>query len=62
MTHSSDKRTKDFAKVLSHDWAGKDLSTSITSKFFKLDRLATDGFIHQDGSLRFEFEVIKQKP
>ena len=32
----------------------------MTEDFYKSDELERDGFIHQDGSLRFEFEIIKK--
>jgi len=52
MLHSSD-REKDFKYKLTIDWTGKDNYCLVESKFYAINDLAKDGFIHEDGSLRF---------
>ena len=59
MIHSSYKE-EDFSKEDKFDWIGEDDYYWIMPDFYKSDELERDGFIHQDGSLRFEFEIIRQ--
>ena len=59
MIHSSDKE-KDFIQKSKADWTGKDCNTFVTAKCYKSDDLQRNGFIHQDGSLRFEFEITRK--
>lgn len=56
MLHSSD-RQKDFREQETSDWMREDELTLINEKFYAIADLAKDGFIHTDGSLRFEFAI-----
>ena len=59
MIHYSLKE-KEFIQIRKFDWTGKDDFNWVLAEFYKSDELERDGFIHPDGSLRFEFEIIKK--
>ena len=52
MVHSEDTQ-KDFEDRSTTDWTDKGDICFITAEFYKIEDLAKDGFIHEDGSLRF---------
>lgn len=54
LIHSTDE-SKNFTEELVNDWTGKNDQGFASVKFFKIDDLAKDGFIHPDGSLKFRF-------
>jgi len=56
MLHSSE-RLKDFREHETSDWMREDEFTLINEKFYAIADLAKDGFIHADGSLKFEFAI-----
>ena len=59
MLHSSD-RQKDFKHEYTNDWTGKvDYFCWVTPQFYSLAEVEKNGFIHADGSLRFEFKIEK---
>ena len=59
MVHSSD-RQKNFKKQNTYDWTGKNNMCIVHQKFYAIAGLARDEFIHADGSLHFEFKIMKQ--
>lgn len=60
MVHSSDRK-KDFKFEYPFDWTGKGNMTLIEEKqFYEIKDLEKDGFVHADGSLRFEFKIKKK--
>ena len=52
MVHSEDSQ-KDFEDRSTTDWTDKGDICFITAEFYRIDDLSKDGFIHEDGSLRF---------
>jgi hypothetical protein len=58
MLHSSD-RQKDFKYETTDDWTGQKNLNIVKDKYYPINDLAKDGFIHADGSLRFEFKIKK---
>ena len=58
MLHSSD-REKDFKDKNTWDWTGRDNLCFVKADFYLIADLSKDGFIHADGSLRFEFYIKK---
>ena len=58
MLHSTN-RQKDFKEEGIFDWTAKNKTSLNLPKFYAIDDLEKDGFIHPDGSLRFEFGIKK---
>ena len=58
MLHPSG-HSKDFSTEYTSDWKDKDDSGFTSPDFYKIDDLDKDGFIHPDGSLRFESTIKK---
>ena len=52
-------RINDFEYDSTNDCTGKDHYYFSIKKFYAIADLAKDGFIHEDGSLRFEFKIKK---
>ena len=59
MLHSTN-RQKDFKIENIFDWTGVNEISQIWYKFYEIADLEKDGFIHSDGSLRFEYKVEKR--
>ena len=59
MLHSKN-RQKDFKEEGIADWTGINEASMIWQKFYAIADLEKDGFIHPDGSLRFEYKVEKR--
>ena len=58
MLHCTDSK-KDKVDEYRNDWTGKGNMAFLNSKFYRIADLEKDGFIHPDGSLKFEFAVEK---
>ena len=58
MLHSKD-RAWDISRETTDDWTGEDDYSFMATEFYKIADLAKDGFIHEDGSLRFDFKIKK---
>ena len=59
MLHSTN-RQEDFKRESSDDWTGLNETSLIWYKFYTIAYLEEDGFIHPDGSLRFEYSIKKR--
>ena len=59
MIHPTDSE-KDHIASRWYDWTGKNKQLSIVEKFYKKDAIEANGFIHEDGSIRFEFEIVRE--
>ena len=59
MVHSTN-RQKDFERESIDDWTGLNETSLVWDKFYAIADLKKDGFIHPDGSLRFEYKVEKR--
>ena len=58
MLHPTDG-DKTYSEKNIDDWTGKDAFCWRNNLFFKIESLDKYGFIHSDGSLRFEFYIKK---
>ena len=58
MLHSQDKQ-KNFKYESENYFTGKFHYGFVTAKFYTIDDLVKNGFIHLDGSLQFEFYIKK---
>lgn len=56
---NSTNRGKHYKEESSFDWKNKNDFTCVSPKFYKFCNLDQDGFIHADGSLRFDFYIKK---
>ena len=59
MLHSTN-RQKDFEIEETFDWTGINETSMVWTKFYEIADLEKNGFIHPDGSLRFEYKVEKR--
>ena len=59
MLHKTDP-SKNFKDDGNDDWKGRKYWCYFNSEFYKIDELDIHGFIHDDGSIRFEFQIKKQ--
>ena len=55
---SSDKQ-KDIKFESTNDWTGEDESSYVIGKYYAIQDMVKDKFIHFDGSLHFEFCIKK---
>ena len=56
----STNRQKDIKRESIFDWTGLNETSLVWDKFYAIADLKKDGFIHPDGSLRFEYKVEKR--
>ena len=59
MLHSTNKQKNIKKEEIIFDWTGLDETSQVYYRFYPIANLAKDGFIHADGSLRFEFNIKK---
>ena len=59
MLHSTD-RAKSKESDYTVDWTGINDQIYSEPQFYPIPDLKKDGFIHTDGSLKFEFQIKKQ--
>ena len=57
MFHSGYVKNRKIEEVQNYE--GKEIYGIVSSKFYPIADLRKDGFIHADGSLRFEFRIKK---
>ena len=60
MLHSTDN-SKDVRKEHTKDYGDDKKVSLLMEKFHPISDLAKDGFIHEDGSLRFQFFIKKHQ-
>ena len=67
MVHSTNRQKdferesiEDFELEGIYDWTGLNETSLVCDKFYAIADLKKDGFIHPDGSLRFEYKVGKR--
>ena len=60
MLHPIDP-SKDFIYQKTNNWSGKNDTCFGFPEFYKIEDVGKNGFIHLDGSLRFEFLIKKHR-
>lgn len=58
MLHTSDS-SKDFTTEVTSSWAGLDTHSRYAALFYEIKDLKKDGFIHKNGTLKFQFSIRK---